>query len=371
MRLLVCPDKFRGTLTARQAAEAFETGWRRVRPNDDLVLLPMADGGEGTLEALLGGPGDRRLTVPATGPLGDQIRADLGLMGDGTAVVEMARAAGLGLLDPARRDPRRTTTRGVGDLLRAALGGGARRLLVSLGGSATNDGGVGMARALGARFLDGAGAEIGEGGAALLSLARIDLTPLDPRVPRVEVVGLTDVDSPLCGPTGASVVFGLQKGASPDHVRLLDGALGHLAAVVNRDLGVDLAHEPGAGAAGGLGFGLMAFLGARLRPGAVAVADALGLEERLTAADLVVTGEGAFDETSRHGKVVGTVLGLAELARTPVVVVCGRAECRPEGVEVVSLTEEVGEEAALGDARHAVEAAAAGLATRVGERVAR
>lgn len=369
MRVLVCPDKFRGTLTARQAAEAFETGWRRVRPNDDLVLLPMADGGEGTLEALLG-PGDRRLTVPVAGPLGDRMQADLGLMDDGTAVVETARAAGLALLDPARRDPRRTATRGVGDLLRAALDRDARRVLVCLGGSATNDGGAGMARALGARFLDGAGAEIGEGGAALLGLTRIDLTPLDPRLPHVEIVGLTDVDNPLCGPTGASAVFGPQKGASSEDIRLLDGALGHLAAVANRDLGVDLAREPGAGAAGGLGFGLMAFLGARLRPGALAVADSLGLEERMAAVDLVVTGEGAFDETSRHTKVVGTVLGLAALARTRAMVVCGRAEVQPDGVEVVSLTEEAGEEAALGDARRSVEAVAAGLAARLGERVA-
>ena len=364
MRVLVCPDKFRDTLTARQAAEAFATGWRRVRSADELELIPMADGGEGTLEALASrGDVDRRV-VP--GPLGDPVDAGLGRLADRTAVVESAGAAGLALLAPERRRPTRTTTRGVGELMRAALDEGAPKILVCLGGSATNDGGAGMAAALGAGLLDDRGAQVRDGGAALLELARIDLTDLDPRVRSTEVVGLTDVDNPLCGPSGASVTYGPQKGASADDVVLLDRALGHLAAVVQRDLGIDLANEPGAGAAGGLGFGLLAFCGARLRPGVQAVAEAVGLEEAMAASDLVVTGEGALDATSLHGKVVGHVLATADLVRTRTAVICGRAEITLEGVDVRSLVDEVGEEAALQDARRSVERVAAAIAETVG-----
>jgi len=248
MRVLVCPDKFRGTLTARQAGDAIARGWRRSRPTDDVEIVPLADGGEGTLDVLAPAddPGATRLTRRVSGPLGDGVDAAFGMRGE-TAVIEMARASGLELVPPERRAPWRTTTRGTGELIGAALDAEARRVLVCLGGSATNDGGVGMAAALGGRFLDVDGAEIGDGAGALVSLDRLDAGPVLDRMRTVEVIGVTDVDNPLCGPAGASAVFGPQKGASPDDVVVLDRALAHLAAIAARDLGVDRSHEPGAG----------------------------------------------------------------------------------------------------------------------------
>ncbi|MEA2522539.1 MAG: glycerate 2-kinase, partial [Actinomycetota bacterium] len=255
MHLLLAPDKFRGTLTARQAAEAFETGWRRGRPEDTFDLAPLADGGEGTLEALVDALGGSVVEAEVTGPLGDRVRAAFGLA-EGrrgrVAVVEMARASGLALLPPDRRDPGRASTIGTGELIRAALAHAPAGLIVCIGGSATNDGGAGMAQALGVRLSDAAGSPIEPGGIALMTLAGIDLAGLDPRIRAVNVMVASDVDNPLCGPMGASVVYGPQKGASADDVRILDGALGHLAAVVDRDLGINLKDEPGAGAAGGL-----------------------------------------------------------------------------------------------------------------------
>ncbi len=361
MRVLLCPDKFKGTLTARQVAESFETGWRRARPSDELELVPLADGGEGTLDALVGETG-RRVKVTVTGPLGDPVEAALGLLSDGTAVVESARAAGWALLSPERRDPMRATTRGVGELIGAALEQGAERVLVCLGGSATNDGGAGMAAGLGVELLSAGGDAIAAGGASLIDLARIDMRGTHPRLASVDVVGLSDVDNPLCGPTGASVVYGPQKGASADDVWLLDRALGHLAAVVQRDLGVALEDEPGAGAAGGLGFGLMAFCGG----GGGAPGGGGSGGGGPAPPDLIVTGEGALDLTSMRGKVVGGVLRLATLVSKPVAVVCGRADVRPEGVRVVSLVEQVGERAAVGGARNAVEEVAQAMAQEQG-----
>jgi glycerate 2-kinase len=362
MRILLCPDKFRGTATARQAAEAIERGWRRVRPADEVAVAPMADGGEGTLAALAVTGGVEWIRIH--GPLGDATDAPLGVLADGTAVIETATAAGLALLHEDRRDPRRASTRGVGELLRAALDSGARRALVCLGGSATNDAGTGMARALGARFLDAGGQEVPEGGAALADVARVDLRAMDPRLRRTEIVGLCDVDNPLTGPRGASVVFGPQKGASADDVWSLDEALTDLAAVAASDLGVDLSREPGVGAAGGLGFGLLAFCGARLRPGVQAVADAVGLDAAIGAADLVITGEGALDASSFGGKVVGAVLERAALAGRSAVVVCGRADLRPEGLDVTALVDLVGPDAAIEESGRALEAAGESLATR-------
>lgn len=366
MRVLVCPDKFRGTLTARQAAEAIGRGWRRERPDDVVDLAPLADGGEGTLDVLVPPEvaGARRITRRVQGPLGDPVDAEFGVRG-GTAVVEMARASGLALLSPERRDPLRTTTLGTGELIAAALDEGASRLLVCLGGSATNDGGVGMATALGGRFLSDEGAPIEACGAALAQLARIDLRPAHARVRAVDVIGVTDVDNPLCGPAGASAVFGPQKGASPDDVVVLDRALAHLAAVAARDLGVDRSREPGAGAAGGLGFGLLAFLGARLRPGIEVVMDALDLRARISGADLVITGEGSFDEQSLRGKVADGVLRAAAGAGVATTVLAGIASVHPPGVRVRSLVEHVGRGAALADARRSLEDLAVTVAAEV------
>jgi glycerate 2-kinase len=364
MRVLVCPDKFRGTLTAREAGDAIARGWLRARPGDEADVVPLADGGEGTLDALAprDDPGATRSTRRVTGPLGDPLDADFGLLGE-TAVIEMARASGLDLVPRDRRDPLRTTSCGTGELMAAAVGAGARRLLVCLGGSATNDGGVGMAAALGGRFLDAAGVPIGDGGGALLELARLDATPVLDRLRGVEVVGVTDVDNPLCGPAGASAVFGPQKGASPEDVVVLDRALAHLAAVAARDLGADRSQEPGAGAAGGLGFGLLAFAGARLRRGVEVVMEAVGFADRLASASLVITGEGSFDAGSLRGKVPAGVLEACAAAGVPAVVACGVATVEAPGAVVRSLVDLVGPDSAIADAGRSLERLAEALAT--------
>lgn len=370
MHLLLAPDKFRGTLTARQAAEAFETGWRRVRPEDTYDLAPLADGGEGTLEALVDALGGTIVGAQVTGPLGEPVDAAFGVAegpNGRVAVVEMARASGLALLSRSRRDPGRATTFGTGELIRLALDHHPDRLVVCIGGSATNDGGAGMAQALGARLYDGSGNPIEPGGRALVNLAGIDVSLLDPRLRGVRVTVASDVDNPLCGPSGASATYGPQKGASPEDVRELDQGLVHLAAVANRDLGINLKDEPGAGAAGGLGFGLMAFCGARLRPGIDVVMEAVGLAGRLARSDLVVTGEGKLDQQSLHGKVPAGVLRLAGEAEVPVYIVCGAAQVTPPGAQVWSLAERFGLDAALHDARRCVSELAAELAERLGE----
>jgi glycerate kinase len=372
MRVLVAPDKFRGTLSARQAADAVAAGWRRIRPGDDLDLAPMADGGEGTMDALVSALGGRVERRRVAGPLGDPVEAAFGIAEahvGRVGVVEMALASGLALLDVTRRDPLHTTTRGTGELMAAAIDAGVERLVVCIGGSATNDGGTGMATALGARFLDGAGRSIGPGGGGLTALARIDLSAMHPGLSRIVMSGACDVDNPLTGPNGASAVYGPQKGASPDDVSVLDHALAHLAAVVERDLGVALDHEPGSGAAGGLGFGLLAFCGARLRPGVEVVIDAVGLRDRIARADLVITGEGSLDAQSLHGKTPAGVLEASSLARVPVAIVCGRASVEVPGATVVSLVDRVGERAAFGDARSALVSVAEELAHRAGDLV--
>ena len=367
MRVLVAPDKFKGTMTAAEAAEAIAGGWRRADPKAEVVEVPLADGGEGTLDALVAALGGERHRMSVSGPLGDPVEAEYALVEapEGRlGVVEMARASGLQLLSESRRDPSRTTTLGTGELIRAACEQGARRVLVCIGGSATNDGGAGMAQALGIRLLDGQGRDVRPGGAALLDLARIDMSGLDPSVKTAGFLVATDVDNPLVGPHGASAVYGPQKGASPEDVDLLDRALRHFAAIVHRDLGLDVRDTPGAGAAGGLGGGLIAFLGAKLRPGVEVVMDAVHLRERLQSADLAVTGEGAFDEQSLHGKAPAGVLRTAADLGVPAIVLCGRAEVAPEHVRVFSLVERFGEEPALSRGRELLKELAAEVATR-------
>lgn len=362
MRVLVAPDKFRGTLTATQAAEAIERGWLRTRPGDSVEAVPMADGGEGTLDALVSALRGEVARATVSGPLGDPITAQYGVVAtsDGTtAVIEMARASGLDLVAETRRDALRASTRGTGELIRDAI---ERQrpssILVCIGGSATTDGGAGMAQALGAKLLDERGAEIGPGGGALLDLRRIDLDGLVPRVGSVRFVVASDVDNPLVGPGGAAAVYGPQKGADADEVLLLDRALGHFAAIVNRDLGVDVRAAAGAGAAGGLGAGLIAFTGARLRAGIDVVMEAVGLRGRLEQADLVITGEGQFDEQSLHGKTVAGVIRAAADERVAVMVLCGRAELRPPDLPVASLVERFGEREALENTRLSLESLA-------------
>lgn len=324
MHILVAPQEFKGSLTAVEAAAAIAAGLARVLPAATVEQVPLADGGPGTVAAVAAAAAGELRRAPCRDPLGRPLTATFTLLDGGrTALLEMAAAAGLTLLRPEERDAKRTSTEGVGDLIRAALDAGARRIVLGLGGSATNDGGSGMARALGVRFLDAEGHELPPGGAALMRLARVDVTGLDPRLRKVDVIGATDVRNPLCGPQGASAVYGPQKGATPTDVAELDTALRHYATVLRRDLSVDVADLPGAGAAGGLGAALVAFLGATLRSGFELVAETVRLEPRLAGTDLVITGEGRLDGQSLFGK---TTVGVARLARrhgVPVVALCG------------------------------------------------
>jgi glycerate 2-kinase len=313
MRVVVAPDKFKGSLSAPEAARALARGVESVAPDAAIDLVPMADGGEGTVEALVAATGGTFHKALVSGPLGLPVRAQFGLLGDGrTAVLEMAAASGLALVPPDRRDPSGTTTRGTGELLLAAIEAGARRVIVGVGGSATNDGGAGLGQALGVRLLDADGRDLGPGGGALAGLDRIDPSGLDPRLDGIEVAVACDVDNPLCGPRGASAVYGPQKGAGPAMVALLDANLDRFARIVARDLGRAIRDLPGAGAAGGLGGGLVAFASGRLEPGVSLVIDAVGLADRLRGADLCLTGEGAIDASSAFGK---TAVGVARLAR--------------------------------------------------------
>jgi glycerate kinase len=324
MKVVIAPDSFKECLSAREAAEAIARGVRDVCPCAKVACVPMADGGEGTVEALVDATGGRFARARVTAPLGDRVSARFGILGDGaTAVIEMAAASGLPLVPPNRRNPLVTTTYGTGELIAAALGRGVRKILVGIGGSATVDGGAGMASALGVRLLDAKGRGIAPTGGALAKVSRIDVSGLDPRVRAVGIEAACDVDNPLTGKTGAARVYGPQKGASAAQVRLLDRNLARLARVIRRDLGVDVAAMPGSGAAGGLGAGLVAFLGARLRPGVAMVIDAVRLPERLRGADLVITGEGRMDRQSAFGK---TPVGVAQAAKRlgiPVVALCG------------------------------------------------
>jgi glycerate kinase len=314
MRVVVAPDKFKGSLSAPDAARALARGVAAAAPGAEIDLVPMADGGEGTVEALVSATGGTFHEETVTGPLGAPVRAPFGLLGDGrTAVLEMASASGLVLVPRDRRDPLRATTRGTGELLLAAIATGARRVIVGIGGSATNDGGAGLGQALGVRLLDDEGRDLEPGGGALARLDRIDPSGLDPRLRDIEVAVACDVDNPLCGPRGASAVYGPQKGAGPAEVAILDANLDHFARIVARDLGLAIRDLPGAGAAGGLGGGLVAFASGRLEPGITLVIDAVGLADRLKGADLCLTGEGALDASSAFGK---TAVGVARLARS-------------------------------------------------------
>ncbi|MDI3316940.1 MAG: glycerate kinase [Bacillota bacterium] len=327
MRLLVSPSSFKGSLSAAETADALAEGWWERRPGDELVRLPVADGGEGTLEALLHGLDGERRRQRVSGPLGEPVEAEWALLADGTAVIEMAQAAGLGLVPPGRRDPLRATSRGVGELVRAALDAGARSLLVTVGGSATNDGGAGLLQALGARLLDGSGQPLEAGGAALSRLAEVDLSRLDPRLSRTPVAVACDVTNPLLGPTGASAVYGPQKGATPDQVARLDRALARwadrLEAVVPPPAGGRWRDLPGAGAAGGTGFALLAALHARFEQGARLVLDRLRFDDRLRGVDLVLTGEGRLDRQTAYGKAPAEVARRASARGIPVIGLAG------------------------------------------------
>ena len=314
LRVIVAPDKFKFSLSAAEAASAMARGVRASSQEAQVDEVPMADGGEGTVEALVAATSGSLVSVTVTGPLGEPVNASFGLLGDGeTAILEMASASGLNLIRPDRRAPSRTTTRGTGELLLAAIGAGAKKIILGIGGSATNDGGGGVAQALGFRLLDRNGQEIPPGGGPLERLDRIDSDGRDRRLDGVEIRVACDVDNPLCGPHGASTVYGPQKGADAWMVATLDRNLARYAKVVRRDLGIDILDLPGSGAAGGLGGGLVAFAGGTLGPGAELVIETVRLRDRLEAADLCLTGEGAIDASTAAGK---TVVGVARLARS-------------------------------------------------------
>ena len=323
MKLVLAPASFKESMTARQAALAMQRGARVAVPDALLVLLPIADGGEGTLDALVFAAGGSLRTIEVTGPRGVPVQARIGRLPDGTAVVEAAEACGIGLLPLPLRDPRLTTSRGVGEMLSAALDSGASRVLVGLGGSGTNDAGAGLLQALGASLLDDVGRRIGSGGAALARLARIDLAGLDPRLARIQLDVACDVTSPLCGPEGATAVFAPQKGASPEAVAELEASLGHFAAILERDTGRRVGDVPGAGAAGGLGAALL-LCGARLVSGSDLVLDAVGFDAALAGACAVLTGEGSLDGQTARGKAIGGLAARAASRGVAVIALAGR-----------------------------------------------
>ncbi|MDH2999773.1 glycerate kinase [Chelonobacter oris] len=324
MKIIIAPDSFKESLTALEVAEAIESGFKTIFPQAEYVKVPMADGGEGTVQSLVDATGGELLQVEVTAPLGDKTTAFFGLSGDGkTAIIEMAAASGLHLVPPEQRNPLLTTSYGTGELIKAALDKGVDKIILGIGGSATNDGGVGMLQALGAAFQDQQQQELGFGGAKLAEIANIHLENLDPRLQQIEIEVACDVDNPLCGEHGASATFGPQKGATSSMVVQLDQALAHFAAVAKQQLTVNIADKAGAGAAGGMGGGLLLLPNVTLKPGVQIVLEAVNLAQQLQDADLVITGEGRIDGQTVHGK---TPIGVAKTAKRfgkPVVAISG------------------------------------------------
>ncbi|WP_280169992.1 glycerate kinase [Priestia megaterium] len=333
MKIVIAPDSFKESLTALHVCEALEKGIKTHFPNAEISKVPMADGGEGTVQSLVDATGGQIIQAKVTGPLGKEVEAFYGILGDGkTAVIEMAAASGLHQVPMDERNPLITTTRGTGELILKALDQKVKHIIIGIGGSATNDGGAGMAKALGAKLLNTNGAEIKEGGGSLNQLAAIDLTNFDSRLAEVKVEVACDVDNPLTGATGASAVFGPQKGATPDMVKQLDRNLAHYAAVIEKEMDIHIQNVPGAGAAGGLGGGLLAFLSAELKPGVDIVIEATQLESYIKNADLVITGEGRIDGQTIYGK---TPIGVAKTAKkhsVPVIAIAGSIGAGSEAV---------------------------------------
>ena len=341
MKVVIAPQSFKGSISALDAARAMEEGVLRVVPDAETVLVPVADGGDGTLDTLVDATRGEVRSATVTGPVGKPVTAEWGALGDGrTAVIEMARTSGLALLSLAERDPLHATTYGLGEVVREALDAGFRRFIVGIGGSATNDGGAGMAQALGVRLLDEAGRDLPPGGAALADLRSIDMSGLDERATGARFSVACDVSNPLTGPEGASAVYGPQKGATPGMVEQLDAALENFAGVVERDIGMSIDAVPGSGAAGGLGGGMMAFLGGSLQAGVDIVLDHVGLDDRLEGADLVLTGEGRIDFQTVYNKAPIGVARRAKRKGIPVIAVCGSLgkgyeDVHAEGIDVV------------------------------------
>ena len=324
MKIVIAPQGFKEGLTGIEVARAAAVGAERVWDDAEIVLLPVADGGDGTLQSLVDASGGHIVTSVVDDPLGRSIDADWGALGDGTtAVIEMARCSGLALLSTAERDPLIASTFGVGQLMLKAVRSGYRKLIIGIGGSATNDGGAGMAQAIGASLSDVRGREIVRGGAALLDLDRINVQGITPEIQETEIEVACDVNNPLCGPTGASAIFGPQKGADNDAVNLLDDALKRFSEIIERDVGRSVTQLPGAGAAGGLGAGLLAFTNATLRPGADIVMDALEVDARLEGAALVIVGEGQIDRSTVFNKAPVAVASRAKSRGIPTIAITG------------------------------------------------
>lgn len=333
MKIVIAPDSWKESLTALEVATAIEDGFRQIFPDAEMVKIPMADGGEGTVEAMVAATQGRIVNLRVTGPLGEPVDAFYGLSGDEQqAFIEMAAASGLESVPPARRDPRITTSWGTGELIRHALDAGVRHIIIGLGGSATNDGGAGMVQALGAQLLDKQGEPLGFGGDTLSQLARIDISQLDKRLAECRIEAACDVTNPLTGEEGATAIFGPQKGATPEMIKQLDNALTHYGQIIERDLDKSVMTLKGGGAAGGMGVALYAFCGADLRQGIEIVTEALALDAAVRDADLVITGEGRIDSQSIHGKVP---IGVARVAKRYAIPVIGIAGSLTADVEVV------------------------------------
>jgi glycerate kinase len=324
MNILIAPDSFKDCLSAREVAGAIGRGIQKILPDAVCILVPMADGGEGTVESVIDATQGKRIELQVMDPLMREISSYYGITGDGTAaVIEMAAASGIELLKASERDPWISTTYGTGQLIMDALDRGVKKILLGIGGSATNDGGAGMAQALGVEFIGKFGVINVRGGGGLAEVETIRLDGLDPRLTEVEIIVACDVNNPLTGPKGASAVYGPQKGADGDMVERLDGNLVHFSRLIRDQLGIEVAEVPGAGAAGGLGAGLMAFLNARLVRGFEMIAGLVGLEENIREADLVITGEGRMDAQTRFGKTPFGVAQMAQEAKKPVIGIAG------------------------------------------------
>ncbi|PKG38077.1 glycerate kinase [Psychromonas sp. Urea-02u-13] len=324
MKIVIAPDSFKESLTAQQVCLAIETGFKRVFPNAQYIAIPVADGGEGTVQSLVDATGGKIVKLSVTGPLGKPVDAFYGLLADQqTAVIEMAAASGLDHVPSALRDPKKTTSYGTGELIKAALDSGVKKLIIGLGGSATNDGGIGMLSALGARFIDNQGNDVSLNGAGLQQIQQIDISALDKRLLHCEIFIACDVDNPLCGPQGASAIFGPQKGASNEDIALLDDGLLHYSQMIQETFSLDLKDRSGMGAAGGMAIAFAAFTNANMQTGITLVLETVKLADHLTGADLVITGEGRIDAQTVHGK---TPMGVAQAAKKlnlPVIAIAG------------------------------------------------
>lgn len=338
MKIVIAPDSFKGSISAMDICTSVKIGILRVFPNANVIEIPLADGGEGTMENMVYATNGSKRQVVVTGPLGNKVSAEYGVLGDNeTVVIEMAQASGLTLLQEHERNPLVTTSFGTGELIKAALEHGYRKLIIGIGGSATNDGGMGMLKALGVQFYKKGGSQLSEGGASIKELDRIDEANLDPRIKESTIIIASDVTNPLCGPNGASAIFGPQKGATPEMVKALDEGLDNFANIVHKQKNVDMRELIGGGAAGGLGATLITFLEAELHSGVHVIMEKLRFEDQIKDADLIITGEGRLDSQTLSGKLISGVSKMAGKHEIPVIALCGGLD-----IEISQLVHELG-----------------------------